>query len=224
MIVDKKRKSVFIKILGVALFLAFIVGAAIVIYRIPDEKISDILLTIISAIIGGALTLIGVAWTIRNGAKERERVENRREKERAEEEKKKAKPYFTFCMMQQGNYDITNKMVCFEDIETLMLRQASAIIKNSNNSVFTIEQLYHDGKWYAILANNVVLPGENMYLNFTFNDYSNIFLKIKDILGNDYYYELKLVQPPKAIVDGTLFYTIRELREISEEKIAKMIS
>lgn len=53
--------------------------------------------SVYAALIGGGLTLIGVAWTIRKGDKDRKDDLVRRDKEKAEDERKKYKPYFIAC-------------------------------------------------------------------------------------------------------------------------------
>ncbi len=64
------------------------------IYLIPnDENLQDIVLAIIAAVVGGALALAGVAWTIKDGNKQRQEELQRVENERKEEERKKYRPF-----------------------------------------------------------------------------------------------------------------------------------
>ena len=64
------------------------------IYIIPDAVLQNIITTITAAFYGGLLTLVGVAWTIRNSAAERELAEKKRDEERKSEERKKYCPRF----------------------------------------------------------------------------------------------------------------------------------
>ena len=78
-------------IIDVICLLALIVY---LIYLIPnDENLQDIVLAIIAAVVGGALALAGVAWTIKDGNKQRQEELQRVENERKEEERKKYRPF-----------------------------------------------------------------------------------------------------------------------------------
>ena len=63
------------------------------IYIIPNSSLQEILIPIISAVYGGLLTLVGVAWTIKSNNKDRKADLERIEKERKEEERKQFIPY-----------------------------------------------------------------------------------------------------------------------------------
>ena len=59
----------------------FIVGVVLsiyLIYIIPDTDLKAVVISIISAIYGGLLTLVGVAWTIRHSIAERNHLEKER--------------------------------------------------------------------------------------------------------------------------------------------------
>lgn len=78
-------------IIDVICLLALIVY---LIYLIPnDENLQDIVLAIIASVVGGALALAGVAWTIKDGNKQRQEELQRVENERKEEERKKYRPF-----------------------------------------------------------------------------------------------------------------------------------
>lgn len=72
------------------------------IYILPDEQLKTIVTAVVAALYGGILTLVGVAWTIRHS-----------DKEGREEEKKKAKPIFTFNMVLDEIKDIRTKKSLF---------------------------------------------------------------------------------------------------------------
>ena len=66
-------------------------------YLIPnDNNLQTIVVSVLSAVLGGAITLSGVAWTINHSDKTRKEDLERIERERKEEEFQKAKPLFTF--------------------------------------------------------------------------------------------------------------------------------
>ena len=56
----------------------FIVGIALtvyLIYIIPNQDLQNIIISIVSAVYGGLLTLVGVAWTIRKSDSDRKQEE-----------------------------------------------------------------------------------------------------------------------------------------------------
>lgn len=73
-----------------------LVASVFLIYKIPNCTVQNIVLTISSALIGGILTLLGVAWTIKDTNDKRKEDLQRVENERKEEERLKYKPYANF--------------------------------------------------------------------------------------------------------------------------------
>lgn len=189
------------------------------IYMLPDEQLKTIVTAVVAALYGGILTLVGVAWTIRHS-----------DKERREEEKKKAKPIFTFNMVLEEIKDIRTKKVCFDvaDNEIEYECHVVAELENSDHALFAVKRVFHDGKWNEIEGNTVVLPNKSVYFDFRFNyDVNNLFLEVKDGLDNSYYYEIKVLSLnllPGVVQSSNkeLLHTIRELKEISIDKINKM--
>ena len=82
------------------------------IYIIPNSSLQEILIPIISAVYGGLLTLVGVAWTIKSNNKDRKADLERIENERKEEERKKAKPLFTFNMFDHIPSTKDGRKIC----------------------------------------------------------------------------------------------------------------
>lgn len=92
----KKQKNT---ILDLSLIFDLLLGIALTVYLIfliPDQftNLQTIVTTIVAAVYGGLLTLVGVAWTIRKGDKDRKGDLEQRDKEKIEEERKKYKPIF----------------------------------------------------------------------------------------------------------------------------------
>ena len=196
----------------------FILGIGLtvyLIYVIPNDELRNIIIPIVSAVYGGLLTLVGVAWTIRHA-----------QKERKEEEIKKSKPIFTFNMLLNPLDNVTGKKVCFDDSLVQYPCNVTAEIENSDQSVFSIEKVYHDNKWWTVEGNKIVLPNKVVIFDFNFStDVNNLFMEVKDILGNSYYYEIKVLNinlvSLKSGDKNTHKHTIRELKEISLEEIIK---
>ena len=151
---SKNTFSISFFVLDIICMLSLIVY---LIYTIQDIDLRNIILTIVSAIIGGILTLAGVAWTIKYG-----------EKERTRQDYDKAKPMFTLFSI---DYDIVNKSkdfskISFElDLKIDPSSQAQIIwgsFINSDNSNFYIENVFpinveHIPKQKAILKNQKFL-------------------------------------------------------------------
>lgn len=82
----------------------FLWGIAITVYLIfliPDASLQTIVLSITAAVYGGLLTLIGVAWTIKDTNDKRQDDLKRAEQERREDERLKYRP---FVNMYDGPY------------------------------------------------------------------------------------------------------------------------
>lgn len=192
-----------------AFFLALelVIGLGLTIYLIyiiPIDSLRTIVTAIVAAVYGGLLTLSGVAWTI-----------HRSDKLKKDEEIQKAKPIFTFEMQRANAVDLTVKKVCtICDNEVGADFRCWAILENSNHSVFSIEEIYHDGKWCKAEGNKVVLPNSRVYIDFRLNSLNDIYLKIADSLNNSYYYKLQTERVGfKADVNGDLL-TIYDMQEV----------
>lgn len=188
-----------------------IIGIALTIYLIyiiPDNtgNLQNIITTIVAAIYGGLLTLVGVAWTIRS----------EREKDRLEE-KKKAKPFFTFFTTKSCVQPLYQPL-CDEDLKGIRYSHTvQAGIENSNKSVLIFDKIYHDNVCHTFFVNNVVIPSGRILLQFAFNS-DPIYIRIKDILGNFYYYKVGIA--PHALQQRTdaSFLTIISLQEEQENQ------
>ena len=192
------------------------------IYIIPNSSLQEILIPIISAVYGGLLTLVGVAWTIKSNNKDRKADLERIENERKEEERKKAKPLFTFNMFDHIPSTKDGRKICVTIEDLNKDCSVHAEIENSDKCSFEIKRLYYDKKWYELNGNTVILPNSKVLFAFNFNDVFDMYLEVVDSLGYTYYYELKVLYLVIGKGDGKHFHTIREIREtptnILEEK------
>ena len=184
---------------------------------IEDCKLQEIMTTIFAAIVGGVITLGGVAWTIQ-----------RNNIDRKVDEKKKAKPIFSFEMCVETLSSVAGKKICLtsENSEQYSCN-VLALIENSDHSVFSIERVFHDGQWWDACGNKVVLPNAKVYLDINFNNNpEHIFMEIKDGMDALYYYHIKvLIVPTKGDKPSTtsFFHTVQGISEISFEEIEKKI-
>lgn len=171
------------------------------IYILTDEQLKTIVTAVVAALYGGILTLVGVAWTIRHS-----------DKERKEEEKKKAKPIFTFNMVLEEIKDIRKKKVCFDVADNGIEYECHVVaeLENSDHALFEVKRVFHDGKWNEIEGNTVVLPNKSVYFDFRFNDdVNNLFLEVKDGLDNSYYSRIKQVRLRGFVVQEKVLLLLR---------------
>ena len=195
----------------------FIVGLALTIYLIyiiTNQVLQNIIISIVSAVYGGLLTLIGVAWTIRKS-----------DKDRKIEEEQKAKPIFTYNQIFNSPNVKDKIKTCFPmGLEENYFCDVYLEIENSENSYFELMKIYHDSKWFVLENNTIVLPNGKVVLSFRFNNPLNIFLIIKDRLNNIYYYQIEVVtlnHLDKETVHE--LFTIRNLKPVTKEIIDEIV-
>lgn len=181
-------------------FIAGVVLTISLIYIIPgkqikvngavvvDNSLRDIITTIVAAVYGGLLTLVGVAWTIRKG-----------DKDRRKDEIEKFKPVFWILMDDKS----LNKKIL--DFRLDLNRFAEEIQNNSNNSnwvsirnfyiqnsdktAFFIYGFLINGKIYEV--NNKFVVNKDDIVKFFVHDYhieqlNNFYIIVEDLIGNLY--------------------------------------
>ena len=102
------------KILHFLIALEMIIALALsgyLIFIIPNESLQEIVLSIVAALYGGILTLVGVAWTIKDSNEKRQEDFKRIEDARKEEERKKLALYNECLDRKFSNFDLTEKVV-----------------------------------------------------------------------------------------------------------------
>ena len=195
----------------------FIVGIALtvyLIYIIPNESLQQIVIPIVAAVYGGLLTLVGVAWTIKKS-----------DRDRKEEEKRKAKPVFTYDIYMDEPLIMTGTKSCFVDRLDLQYQCSVTFgIDNSNHSAFELRRIYHDGVWFDLVNHTVVLPDKSIIVFFEFNNPHNIFLEISDSLSNLHYYEIKVLNLDKKTKEGNFYHTIRSLQRVKKVYVDEIMA
>lgn len=197
----------------------FIVGTVLtvyLIYIIPIADVKEIVIPIVAAVYGGLLTLVGVILTIKKS-----------DKDRKEDEIKKARPVFAYNMLrQEPKLDAVVQRVCISD-SSEQLQDACDVyveLENSNLSSFEIKRVNHDGTWVKMEGNTTVLPSAKCLLNFRFIDNPNsLFLEVEDQLGNNYYYQLFVLFLGTKSSNGMALHTVREIKSITKEEIEMII-
>ena len=177
-------------------------------YGIEDKTMFNSLIAVFSAIVGGGVTLCGVAWTIRT-----------QKEEYKSEELKRIKPYISFQMLYEKPELSPNIKSCISDEKQNYDCDSDAEINNSNLSVVKLSRIYHDGKWFNLVINNTLLPGEKIIFNFKFSSPDDIFLEVKDILENKYYYRVEVLFVDFILNGKSPMHTIRSLKEVNKEEL-----
>lgn len=201
----------------------FLVGVALsiyLIYLIPDKELQTIVISIAAAIYGGLITLAGVAWTIKKS-----------DKDRLEDEIKREKPCFSFNPQFKEAQLSGSEKACFPPIESERKYKCEVFVQleNSDKAPFILKRLFHDGNWVDLEGNFTILPSGKCYLSFYFDSPLDIFLTVEDMLGNEYYYNLKVVSLgslpncPGTSTSNRALHTLREIKEISKEELLKSI-
>ena len=213
----RSKHIIFLMMVGI------IIGAGIIISfpfyvnwcGLKDNNFTTFV-SVYSALVGGGLTLAGVAWTIRKS-----------DKDKKEEERKKYKPVFTANRVLSEVVGITAQKVCFDYDDTSKIHTCTVImeIENSNSNAFSLKKVFHDNRWWEIAGDTTVLPDKKVIFHFSFDeDVNNIFLQVQDGLENNYYYEVKVLLLrliPGCRANSMTAHTIRELKEISLEEVEK---
>ncbi len=182
----------------ILLCIEFLIGVGVSIYlivQISDQTLRDALITIVSAIFGGLLTLLGVAWTIQNEARQKRKEEQNRicpiiinkdgkirsVKNNCIEGEKGT----TLCFSSNtdDNYGISfnvknaSNNVCF--IKEIVLEKC--ILKPINGTNFCVE-----GKEeFTVVLNNLSVD-QLVYLAK-----GHIYMRILDIQGTEYSFLIK---------------------------------
>ena len=182
-------------------------------------------ISVYAAVIGGALTLVGVAWTIKDGNDKRKEDLDRVEMERKEEERKKNIPYiksvddvlydsyiniplknhYDFCKIEDRS-KFTNKQVYSVQFSELG-------IKNVSDTHIIFNSIALNNRFYSFSG---ILIEKGQTCKITFNNNSGVVLheslnSIKlimcDMVGNSYEIECKYAHsqntPPQAELETT---------------------
>ena len=193
----------------------FLWGIAITVYLIfliPDDALQTIVLSITAAVYGGLLTLVGVAWTIKDTNEKRKEDLIRVETERKEEERKKNIPYIRLAFNKDlpplvANTTIVN-ILNFENSEELARLERNVfyqisikdfIIKNLSNTNIILNGVIAYGKYFEFSRMEIVEPDACCLIKTTKNTMisvaypeQSIHLVISDTLGHQYKTECHL--------------------------------
>lgn len=187
----KRFELVFDFVLGVGLSIYLI-------YIIPNPDLKNIIIPIVSAVYGGLLTLVGVAWTIRKS-----------DNDRKQEQEQKAKPVVFICdprtMADQREKPILRNLLSKNHRGSLQespkkncaCKLPEIIINNSDYSHASVIgfRINNDCHLYDIgqvLPKNSTLKLDSDF-RFIYKDEINyVAILIQDMLDNIYEFEVRV--------------------------------
>lgn len=191
----------------------FIIGIGLtiyLIYLIPDVSVQTIVTAIVSSIYGGLITLAGVAWTIRKS-----------DLDRKNDETNKAKPVFSLDQLYMKATD--DPLIChFAEKHNSSESQIRLYfrIENSNLSLFTLNRIFHDGRWEKLGGDLVILPSKTIFVDVQVKSLEKVILSVVDILGNEYFYHLNFTDgisnQGEAIISGYKQIILNEMDSIEK--------
>lgn len=173
----------------VFLFLTTIATSITTIYLLfwgleaDNHDLFNSIITVFAGVLGGALTLAGVAWTIRS----------QREKDH-KEEVLKCKPLFRYCEKDDAQNKEIDQTFNFTKGNALLKNcfEGGFCFKNFAESVFEIQSIEVNGNVFTPLE--YALVEKNTYFNIRFykssEGVSSFCMNVVDILGNPYRFEL----------------------------------
>ena len=186
-----------------AMWLFFFIGiiiSFILRYAINDCALRTTLTTVMSGVLGGAITLAGVAWTIKDSNAKRQEDLERIEKERKEDERKKYIPFVNLYTNKpiKIDHNITIKATNFSKSIRNCYIFRSCFIKNTDFSAFCIAGIYFNDKVATISPNSYI--DKNWFVKLIFRqvvilpeELKTCGLWARDLLGNDYIIPLDFV-------------------------------
>lgn len=194
----------------------FLWGIAITVYLIfliPNDSLQTIVLSITAAVYGGLLTLVGVAWTIKDTNEKRKEDLTRVETERKEEERKKNIPYIRLSfnkdlpplvanatMIHGLDFGNPHELAKLDNKVFYQISIKDFIIKNISKTNIILNGVIAYGKYFEFSRMEIVEPDayclikttNNSMLSVTYPEQS-ISLIISDTLENQYKTECHLV-------------------------------
>lgn len=205
----------FVVGMGLTIYLIYIIpGKQVEINGVVtvDDSLRDIITTIVAAVYGGLLALIGVAWTIRKGDKDRKEDLMRIEKERKEEDRRKYSPVFSVV---NKNIDMEKCVfIALDDVENIdkiviqsddtdNIRLQPIRIENSSKVEFYVYGFLFDDEFYAAPEKFLIKKDYYFVVRFPkalrFARNYEISLCIEDLIENKYSVKLSSVIKDNAM-------------------------
>lgn len=199
----------------IGLIVDFVIGVGIsiyLIYIIPNEDLRTVVLAIVAAVYGGMMTLVGVAWTIKKGDKDRKDDMQRIEQERQEEERRKYRPVFSVV---EKNADpqkrISIDLCTVENINKITTNKKNknnielypVLMENSSKIEFYVYGFLFDGVFYAT-QEKYLIKKDYGFIVYFYDDLSftcehKMAICVEDLIENKYESELNGIVENKTL-------------------------
>ncbi len=200
-----KDEDTFAFAIFISLCIAVVFGV-MVYYLIADKDLRDIMGNMLAATLGGFITLVGVAWTIKDGNEKRQADIKRIEDERKEEERKKLIPYVMLSLPTKSYSSIAQidkkRMFDFtkaEDIQKIENETYYVIffrqffVRNISSSNLILKGVFLDEEFYPFVRNVLVesngiccvFPGDETWMVFH-KKINSVKILVSDIMETQY--------------------------------------
>lgn len=182
------------------------------IYIIPNKDLRTVVLAIVAAVYGGMMTLVGVAWTIKKGDKDRKDDMQRIEQERQEEERRKYRPVFSVVGKNADPQKrISIDLSTVENINKITTNKKNknnielypVLIENSSKIEFYVYGFLFDGIFYATQEKYLIKKDYCIFV-YLFDDLSftcehKMAICLEDLIENKYEAELNGIVEKKTL-------------------------
>lgn len=171
-----------------------------------QEIITQIVIPLVSAIIGGGMTLWGVGLTLR------------RERKREETQKKETYMPFLFSVNDQATVDLDSVIHYTFGLgkasEEIAFVGVQGRIKNIGQKAYILDRIETPNFTYVPLDGSVVDVGRvcQIYIYAEDNLDTEWSLYVRDLLGNQYKYEMLDVQTQFFRINGEIGQGVQEKR------------
>lgn len=200
----KKFRHIYVYASLILVVVGILLGISYVLHYL-DNKISFIgtFITLLAATLGGGLTVLGVAWTLKNNHEERERIESEEKKQILEQQRMKYYPHIKYIdgvcdnaykIDKLGGLNLNDDVVCKEltNKRFFAVDVGAFTIKNISEYPICIRGIQVGNKQsksqrYVLLEPNEQITITMIKKRIYDSEIRNfIYLLIEDRLGNKY--------------------------------------
>ena len=204
-----KKRITIAMIVSLAVLVAIAVGdyfdvlsrIGIDISQFNADVWTGIIIPMISAIIGGGLTMWGVYVTIKDQHEKDAEAQRLEAESDSERRRLEAKPWL-FSYDEAQDYDVKKvQYYCMDLSGDMNMRGRGAgiltgLIKNTDNGIMLLDRVESENHVYLPSTGNIVEKGSLIqliiWLSTECETLENMRLYVKDIYGNTYCYPMKL--------------------------------
>lgn len=204
---EKQDLNVFFACLD---FAVVVIVTIFMLQKITFESTRNIVTTIVAAVYGGLVTLVGVAWTIQNGERVRKEAIEREKETEKEIEKKRCIPYLALTGAntnilyaqipavklltdeeQKNLGNMPNDRICYIRIDDFYLQ-------NVSERPIILSGVELNGKYFPLSQRLLIANGQvrcfgtlGQYI-LSLEEINDFKLKVEDVLSNVYFINVSL--------------------------------